>query len=187
MKAVDPTIKIGANGESLDWWQTVLSGASAAIDFLAVHNYPLYEWGSYSYYQYNDPRFLDFVETAQNAIARYALPADRARLTVAVTETNAADWSGAWPNVNDAGHALVLFDLFGRHLSAGVEVTRLWNTRWSGADTAPVPRVIDTFDANNYLQATGSALAIWGQFLKENMVVSTSTGMVRTYSTYSPA
>ena len=40
MKGVDPTIKIGANGESWDWWRIVLEGASFAIDFLAVHNYP---------------------------------------------------------------------------------------------------------------------------------------------------
>jgi hypothetical protein len=186
MKAIDPSIKIGANGESLDWWQTVLAGASAAIDFLAVHNYPPYEWGSYSYYQYNDPQFLDVVETARTAIARYARPSDRVRLEVAVTETNAADWSGAWPNVNDTGHALVLFDLFGRHLTAGVAFTQLWNTRWSGADTAPMPRVIDTFDSNNNPQATGSALALWGRFLKERMVASTSTARVRTYASYSP-
>lgn len=167
MKSVDPAIEIGANGESEDWWRTILSGAASAIDFLAVHNYPPYEWGSYSHYQYNDPRFLDVVEIARSAIASYAPVVDRTRLKIAVTEANAADWSGAWPNVNDTGHALVLFDMFGQHLTGGVEFTQLWNTRWSGSDTAPVPRVIDTFDSENNLQATGSALAIWGQFLKE--------------------
>jgi hypothetical protein len=186
MKGVDPTIKIGANGESLDWWQTVLAGAAPSIDFLAVHNYPPYEWGSYSYYQNNSPRMLDVVETAWTAIASYAPDADRARLKVAVTEANAADWSGAWPNDNDIGHALVVFDMLGKHLTTQVEFTQLWNTRWSGGDSAPIPRLIDTFDGNNNLQATGSALAIWGQFLKEKMVASTSAGMVRTYSTYSP-
>ena len=186
MKSADPGIEIGANGESADWWRTILTGASSAIDFLAVHNYPPYEWGSYSYYQYNDPRFLDVVEIARSAIASYAPVADRTRLKIAVTETNAADWSGAWPNVNDTGHALVLFDIFGQHLTAGVEFTQLWNTRWSGSDTAPVPRVIDTFDGENNLQATGSALAIWGQFLKEKMVAASNTSMVRSYASYSP-
>ena len=186
MKSVDPGIEIGANGESTDWWRTILTGASSAIDFLAVHNYPPYEWGSYSYYQYNDPRFLDVVEIARSAIASYAPVSDRTRLKIAVTETNAADWSGAWPNVNDTGHALVLFDMFGQHLTAGVEFTQLWNTRWSGWDTAPMPRVIDTFDGENNLQATGSALAIWGQFLKEKMVASSKTRMVRSYASYSP-
>jgi alpha-L-arabinofuranosidase len=53
MKSVDPTILIGANGESDSWWQAVLSTAASAIDFLAVHNYPSSTWSSYSYYQNN--------------------------------------------------------------------------------------------------------------------------------------
>jgi hypothetical protein len=54
MKAVDPTIKIGAvltlpgnwpdsvvaSGDSMDWNQTVLSEAGSAIDFVIVHYYP---------------------------------------------------------------------------------------------------------------------------------------------------
>ncbi len=54
MKAVDPTIKIGAvltlpgnwpdsvvaSGDSMDWNQTVLSQAGSAIDFVIVHYYP---------------------------------------------------------------------------------------------------------------------------------------------------
>jgi len=54
MKAVDPTIKIGAvltlpgnwpdsvvaAGDSMDWNQTVLSDAGSAIDFVIVHYYP---------------------------------------------------------------------------------------------------------------------------------------------------
>jgi hypothetical protein len=54
MKAVDPTIKIGAvltlpgnwpdsvvaAGDSMDWNQTVLSEAGSAIDFVIVHYYP---------------------------------------------------------------------------------------------------------------------------------------------------
>src|SRR5262249_17187351 len=34
MKAIDPSIQIGANGHEWGWWQTVLSTASGAIDFL---------------------------------------------------------------------------------------------------------------------------------------------------------
>lgn len=54
MKAVDPTIKVGAvltlpgnwpdsvvaSGDSMDWNQTVLSQAGSAIDFVIVHYYP---------------------------------------------------------------------------------------------------------------------------------------------------
>ena len=46
MKAVDPTIRIGANGGSDTWWQAILPTAANAIDFLAVHNYFANSWGS---------------------------------------------------------------------------------------------------------------------------------------------
>ena len=188
MKSVDPTIRIGANGASTDWWRTILSSAASAIDFLAVHNYPAYEWGSYARYRDNSLPLMDAVTTARSAIEAYAPAADRDRLEVAVTETGPADWSALWPHRNDAGHALVLFDMLGRHLiEPDVAFTQLWNTRWSGNDTATVPSVFDAFDRENSLQATGRAVAIWGQFLKKTMVASTSTGKVRTYSTYSSA
>jgi alpha-L-arabinofuranosidase len=188
MKAVDPTILIGANGESESWWRTILSTASGAIDFLAVHNYPATNWGSYSYYKNNNANLMAHVQTAQRAIASYAPAADRDRLVIASTEINSADWSGAWPHRNDMGHALVLFDLFGAHLAnPKVAFTQLWNTRWSGNDTVTTPALWDALDKDNELQATGRALAIWGQFLKEDLVSSSSTAMVRSYTTHSRA
>jgi hypothetical protein len=188
MKAVDPTILIGANGESDSWWRTILSTASSAIDFLAIHNYPSTNWGSYSYYQNNNVNLMAPVQTAQRAIDTYAPAGDRSRLVMASTEINSADWSGAWPHRNDLGHALVVFDLFGTHLvNPKVEFTQLWNTRWSGNDTATTPVLWDALDKQNELQATGRATAIWGQFLKENIVSSSSTAIVRTYATHSPS
>ncbi|HXW04960.1 MAG TPA: carbohydrate-binding protein [Vicinamibacterales bacterium] len=188
MKAVDPGILIGANGESDSWWQTVLSTASSAIDFLAVHNYPAMNWGSYSYYRNNNVNLMTPVQIAQRAIETYVPAGDRARLSIASTEINSADWSGGWPHRNDLGHALVVFDIFGAHLvNPGVAFTQLWNTRWSGNDTATTPVLWDALNRLNELQATGRAAAIWGQFLKAKMVSASSTAMVRSYATYSPA
>ncbi len=62
MKAVDPTIQIGANGGSDTWWQTILPTAANAIDFLAVHNYFANSWGSYGYYQRNNVSFMGAVQ-----------------------------------------------------------------------------------------------------------------------------
>jgi hypothetical protein len=188
MKAVDPTILIGANGESDTWWRTVLTGASSAIDFLAIHNYPAMDWGSFTYYQQNNVNLMRPVQTAQAAIKAYAPAVDRERLTIASTEINSADWSGAWPHRNDLGHAIVLFDLLGAHLAnPNVAFAQLWNTRWSGNDTATTPVLWDALDKNNDLQATGRVTSIWGQFLKDKLVSSSSTTKVRTYTTYSPA
>jgi alpha-N-arabinofuranosidase len=187
MKEVDPTILIGANGESDSWWRTVLSSASGAIDFLAVHNYPAINWGSYNYYKNNAVNLMGVVQTAERAINSYAPAADRARLSIAATEIGSADWGGGWPHRNDLGHALVLFDLFGAHLAnPRVAYAQLWNTRWSGNETAATPVLWDAFDKYNQLQASGQAAAVWGQFLKERLVSSSSTAMVRSYATYSP-
>jgi alpha-N-arabinofuranosidase len=188
MKAVDPTILIGANGDSDSWWRTILPTASSAIDFLAVHNYPSSTWDSYTYYQNNNVNLMAIVQTAQSAINAYAPAADRDRLAIAATEINSAAWSGTWPHVNDLGHALVLFDEFGAHLlNPKVAFTQLWNTRWSGNDTATTPVLWDALDKHNELQATGRATAIWGQFLKEKLVASAGTAKVRAYSTLSPS
>jgi hypothetical protein len=188
MKAVDPTILIGANGGSESWWRTILTTASGAIDFLAVHSYPSTGWGSYTYYRNNNVNLMGAEQTARYAIDTYAPAADRARLVIASTELNSTDWTGSWPHRNDMGHALVLFDAFGAHLAnPKVAFTQLWTTRWLGNDTATTPLLWDALDKNNRLQATGRATAIWGQFLKERLVPSSSTAMVRTYSTYSPS
>jgi hypothetical protein len=132
--------------------------------------------------------FMAAVQAAQHAINAYAPVADRGRLMIAVTETNSVDWSGTWPHLNDMGHALALFDAFGAHLrNPKVAFTQLWNTRWLGNDTATTPSLWDALDKYNELQATGRSVAIWSQFLKETLVASSSTAMVRSYSTYSPS
>ena len=188
MKGVDPTIRIGANGDADSWWRTILPAASGAIDFLSVHSYPATGWGDYSYYRNNSVNLLGPVQTALQAIQAYAPPADRERLLVAATEINSADWNGGWPHRNDMGHALALFDMFGAHLAnPKVAFTQLWNTRWSGNDTATTPSLWDALNRQNDLQATGRAAAIWGGLMKEQLVRSTNTAMVRSYATHSPS
>ena len=188
MKAVDPSIQIGANGNDEGWWQTVLATASSAIDFLAVHEYPAFGWGSYSYYANNAVDLLGSVRTAENALQAYAAPGDRERIRIAATEINSMDWTGEWPHVNTLGHAIVLFDSIGELLQhRRVEFSQVWNTRWIGNDTATTPRVFDILDKDNQLQATGRATAIWRQFLKDQLVATTSSQRVKAYATYSPA
>ncbi len=183
MKAVDSTIQIGANGESEEWWRTVLPTAAGAIDFLAIHNYPAYEWGSYTHYRDTTVRLDRALDAARHAIASFAPPEHRNRLRIAVTETGPADWSAAWPHRNDIGHALLLFEILGTHLAdPQVEFTQFWNTRWTNNETVAIPSLFDALDRHNELQATGRVLAIWGEFLKPQLVAATSTAMVRTFA-----
>lgn len=188
MKEVDPTIKIGANGNGELWWNTVLSVAAEKIDFLAVHIYPPWAWGSYDYYRTKNHNFLRAVHTALRAIETVVPPSERARLQVAVTEFNALDYAetGAWPNVNDLGHALVVFDILGQLLSEPrVMFAQLWNTRWVKNHETGEPEVSDALDRFNELNAVGRAVAIWGQVLGDQLVEVRAAEPIRAYASYS--
>jgi alpha-L-arabinofuranosidase len=204
MKNVDPSIHLGANGHTSKdargkadgedgpiWWQTVLQTAAADIDFLVVHPYPCWKWSSYAYYIDHCPDFTEAADQMTLALAEWA-PQHTDRIRVLVTETNAADWAASehfpeltgWPLVNDLGHALVLFEILGQHLlHPRVDQAQVWNTRW----VKPAEKQLwNTLDENNQFNATGHAVAIWGQHLLDEMVAATSDGPVRCFASYAP-
>lgn len=186
MKAIDPNIKIIANGDGNAWWSTVLPTAAPHIDYLGVSNYPVYNYtGGYSYYQNSTPNLMVQASNAINAINSYAPASERNRLKVISTELNSMDWSGTWANSNDVGHALVTFEMIGEHLkNPKVAGALLWNTRWVENVTSP-NHVYDAIKANGSLNANGKALAIWGNELLNKMVSTTSTTTLRTFASYS--
>ena len=118
MKAVDPGILIGAqSGVGATWLQTVLGSAAADIDFVDVHGYPNHDWSSgYEDFRTGNLSFTVFADRAIGVIDAYAPAVDRARIKVVVSEFAAHDFSLAWPDRNDTGHALVLFDMVGQML-----------------------------------------------------------------------
>lgn len=204
MKAIDPTIHIGVNGhvdknhvstaetgESPIWWEYLLKHTAPEIDFVVVHPYPCFEWGSYDYYPQHTPVFTDAIEQADAALQAWATE-HAARIRIMATETNAFDWAatnwyqgnlGGWQWGNDLGHALVLFDLIGQHLvHPRVDGVHIWNTRWFNSPS----RLEDVLDDQNALLPTGQALGLWGRYLKSNLLVlSSQTGAV--YASYEPS
>ncbi|WP_447599253.1 hypothetical protein [Nitrospira sp. Nam80] len=185
MKAVDPTIKIGANGLGLEWWREVLSLAASKIDFLSVHVYPVWGWESYDYYRLRSVNPTDPIADVIEAVNVYAPAQDRKRLRIAVTEANVGDWSPifTWANDNDLGHALVAFDLFGQLLSIPeIDFIHLWTTRW--IDERFPPSVYDALTSANELLPVGRALAIWGQYSGGQLVAAASHDPVRAYASY---
>jgi len=202
MKNVDPSIKIGANGppradgggrhaatSDTPWWQVVFEAAADHIDFAAVHTYSCWRWVTYEAYRDHGPGYPEAERDATSplrAAEKWAPPGFADRLRLAVTELNAADWSeGGWPKVNDLGHALVAFDIFGTLLELDrVDMAQLWNTRWV---TPPpdTPSLWDAVDDNNQLRPTGTALAIWSRFLNDAMVCITEPARMRTFASYS--
>lgn len=182
MKAIDPNIKIVANGEGDDWWQTVLEGASGAIDYLAINNFPVWQYpGGYEYYSNNTPELVNKITTAANAISAYSTPADKAKLKIIITEFNSMDWGGSWENTNDMGHAMISFEIAGEQLKKkDIEATAFWTTRW--VDNDKMTDIAGALDKNGGLTANGKAISIWGNFLGKKMVSSGSTTFIRTFA-----
>lgn len=204
MKAIDPTIHIGVNGhvdknyvstaetgEKPIWWEYLLQHAAPEIDFVVVHPYPCFEWGSYDYYPQHTPVFTDAIDQADFALKTWA-PEHASRIRIMATEINAFDWAATnwyqgnlagWKWGNDLGHALVLFDMIGQHLAhPQVDGVQVWNTRWFSSPS----RLEDVLDEENALLPTGQAIGIWGRYLKSNLLaLSSPAGAV--YCSYEPA
>ncbi|MFD2612500.1 hypothetical protein [Paenibacillus gansuensis] len=190
MKAVDPSIKIGVSGmDHAGWWPVFLPKVSDVIDFLTVSEYACLNWGGYDHYvRHPEVNLLVQATEALRAIKDYADPASKDRLTVVITECNSKDFcrvpGGAWDSSNSLGHALVTFELFGQALlQPKIEFTMLWNTRWIKPEE---PSIWDALNPANGLNPSGRAPAIWGQFLHDHMVASSSTAYIRSFASYDP-
>jgi hypothetical protein len=181
MKAEDPSILIGANGDTNEWWEKILRVAAGSIDFLAVHSYPCYGWTSYCEYLKLEPDVLEMVRTARKAVEKFA-PAHKGRLKIHLTEFAAGSFN-EWDNAGaDMGHALITFDLQGQLLqSPDVYYSEFWNTHNVYAEDDG--GAFDALKRDNSLSPVGHALWIWSHFLLDEMLLATSTEHVRCFAT----
>ena len=181
MKAVDPSIKIIANGNSTSWFKTVLEAPAGSIDYLCQSFYPCWDYkGGYSYYKNNDINFSP--SEALNAIANSGKD-----IKLIVTEFNAIDWNDSWKNENDLGHALASFQIYGDILkNTKIQSSIFWNLRWYWKNSAGrwlpedsnPPSVYNAADKNGNLNANGKALAIWGNNLFGKIVEAKSSNQI---------
>ncbi|HYE07491.1 MAG TPA: alpha-L-arabinofuranosidase [Planctomycetota bacterium] len=183
MKAADPTIRIGINGRYAAWWATVLPLVAADIDFLAVHDYPGWEWAGYDAWLTRDAA-IGVLRIAAEAIDRHAPPEHRARLAIALTETGVIDWSKKWTPAADLGHALPLAELVGRLLAEPrLAFFQFWNTRW--VDTAlggAEPGPLDAFAADWRRTPSGDVLAAWAAALRDRLVAVRDAPLVKGFA-----
>jgi len=144
MKAVDPTIKIGAvltlpgnwpdsvvaSGDSMDWNQTVLSQAGSAIDFVIVHYYPS---PSSAAADLQSPEQLPG-ELAQlrQEIDQYAGP-NGPNIGIAMTETDSNFDMDTQPG------ALYAADTYFTALENGVFTMDWWDTRNGETSVSTAP------------------------------------------------
>ncbi len=185
MKHEDPTIKIGAGGDNYEYYRDMLKVAADDIDFLVIHTYPC--CASYAAYQ-KTPRFDGAVEPARKALADLS-PAQRAHLGMALTEVNALDFLPGHKDINDLGHAMLLFEILAQFMTydPDVDFEEVWNTRWiDNNKTSSPPSIFDMLDNKNDLNATGLAMSLLGHGLLTKTIavkMPQSDGLITGYAT----
>ena len=161
MKAVDPSIKIGAvlttpgnwpdavvaDGDSADWNQTVLSIAGSAIDYVILHWYP---GGTDTADALSKPdQAQDIADLTRAQITRYA-GTGAGRIQIALTELNAGS------GINTQPGALFAADAYPALWAAGVFSVDWWNVH-NGIDK--VTTVAGQTDYNDFgLLSSGTCL-----------------------------
>jgi alpha-L-arabinofuranosidase len=175
MKAVDSTITVVANSKSGVWVNTLIQNAGGYVDAIAISNYPNYNWiNGYDTYRNGNPSFVSDIDSVMNASGN--------SVKIIVAEYNSIDWNNAWPNDNDLGHALVNFQMFGDQIKIErVEDAFLWNTRWINNVNNP-QNINDAIDSSGNLNATGKALAMWGNNMLDKMVYSSNSGYINSFA-----
>lgn len=187
MKAVDPSIYIIPNGNSVDFFKDVLTIAAGHIDYLCLSNYPVWDYSA-GYVSYRDTLkdLMGPVKRALTAIDKYATNADKEKLKLLVVEYGPFDWAYKWPMINDMGHNLCNFEMTGEQLKVPeIEFSCFWNTRWIDNDSVE-NSVYDALDKNGNFNANGLGLMIWGNYLGKKMVGTTATLHIRSFASYSP-
>jgi hypothetical protein len=187
MKAVDPAIAIIPNGNSVDDFRTLIRIAGDNIDYLCLSNYPVYNYRS-GYLTYRDTLqyLMDPVDRAKKAIDMEASAAQKEKLKLIVSEYGPFDWGNCWPAVNDMGHNLANFEMTGEQMMRPeIAFSCFWNTRWIDNDSIE-NSVYDALDKNGEFNANGYGLMIWGKYLGDKMIGTTSSLHLRTFASYSP-
>ena len=181
MKSVDPSIKVGCSGNSRKWFKTLLEIAGEELDFVTVSNY----WGwkrSFEYYRGTENVLLD--GDARNAAQAVEESPHRDRIKVIVAEFSAVDWTKKWPHRNDLGHAIVSFDIAGQLLcNKSVEFAMLWGTRYLEGE---LEKNWYALGNRNEILPAGQPLAIWGRFLKSEIVKASGPKRSRCFASFDP-
>jgi hypothetical protein len=80
------------------------------------------------------------------------------------------------------GHALANFEMTGEQLlQPEISFSCFWNTRWIDNDSIE-NQVWDALDKNGSLNASGFSLMIWGNYLGDKMIKTTSSLHTRTFA-----
>ena len=167
MKAVDPTIKIGAvltlpgnwpdsvvaSSDSGDWNKMVLSAAGSAIDFVIVHFYPS---GSMGASVLNSPgQLAGELAQLRQEINQYA-GANGPNIQIAMTETDSNNFMDTQVN------ALYAADTYMTALENGAFTVDWWNTHNGPTAISTAPDGATDFGDEGLL-SSGTCVGVAGQ------------------------
>lgn len=189
MKAVDPTIELGAvgyewpgtPGDGVSSWQTfagwgsrVISAAGAALDFYTIHPYPFFQ----------QPLLISALSKPQNHLGPIVAALNQAfdtyangqRAPIAVTEYNLISVSN-----NDAGqlmtrmiNALHLADTLGQAATLQIPIFAQWNLA-NGPDAITGTEYGLMHEANGFFRAAQYYVyPLWARF-GSHMISATTT------------
>ena len=188
MKAVDPNILIGINGNSRAYFEAALDSCVADVDFLDVHSYSCFGFDEYSDYLNTAINPRGVIGQARQAINSQAAAADRSRLFITMTETSGFGYAGGeWGQGNNIGQALANVDIFGQLARDNrLRFAQFWNTRWVIEDTGD-SNGEDFFYKDNTLNASARLLTRFAQELRDEMVATSSSGVIRVFASRTAA
>lgn len=144
------------------------------VDFLITHQYSWQE--NYEAWRDSPDRYDYNLQDAVKAIATY-----QPSLKLNVTENSS--FNPAAPHPNSTWKMLHNFEMLGQTLSTqGVEFAHFWTSRWLEKDSLAENN--SAFDQDYQLTPMGYPLKVWNQFLKPQMLASTTAGTVTTWASY---
>lgn len=184
MKEVDPSIYIIPNGNSVEFCDTVLHISGDYIDCFCISNYPIYEYkAGYATYRDTLQNLMHPVDRALTSLRKTGRLND---MKLIIAEYGPFDWGHNWPMINDMGHNLCNFEMTGEQLLVPeIEFSLFWNTRWIDNDSVE-NSVYDALDRNGNFNANGYGLMIWGNYLHESMIKTSSTLHIRSFASLDP-
>lgn len=187
MKEVDPSIYIIPNGNSVDFFEKIITVAGEYIDHLCLSNYPVYDYkAGYATYRDTLQDLMHPVKRALTAIENAATPEQKEKWKLIIVEYGPFDWGDYWPKINNMGMNLANFEMTGEQLLVpSIDFSCFWNTRWIHNDSID-NSAFDALDQNGNFNANGYGLMIWGNYLGDKMVKTTATTHIRSFASLDP-
>lgn len=192
MKAVDPSIKIVANGAP--WVVKRYLGkekVADSIDYIATSNYPLSatKYASYDdwvHKTYNNGDLVKPMEDVLKEIDECPDISDERKHSIKVIATefsSATWWEHTWPSAQDLGHALFNFDIAGQLLSnPRLLFACFWNTRYHAHENGSAYNALS--DGNEFLPM-GQSLALWGNYCFPKIIATSQVDGTVSYASLS--